>query len=219
VVVEGSRSLYISKLWRTNRRSSGVSWWGERPAWIRHLVYWALAFGTVAVTAFDKTTTAVTRNSSDVVSFAWLFIVGGLLAIMGLVFTLREWQQIGAARNFSRCLVLFTFFLGFMAAVLFYTRRWGVHIEACRTVGGLETCQGEASAQRILSMLAWHAANVVPVLDIPNSLEWTRPARSTNAVAEAGILIIRLWVAIGILAVLKRVWDKWQPESSPTDAR
>jgi hypothetical protein len=196
-----------------------VSWWGERPAWIRHLVYWTLASGLVAVTAFDKTTTAVNHSSDAVAGFAWFFIVGGLLAIMGLLFTLREWPQLSPARNISRCLVLFTFFLGFMAAVLFFTRRWGVHIEACRTVGGLETCQGEASAQRILSMLAWHAANVVPVLDIPNSLEWTRPARSTNALVEAGILIVRLWVAIGILAVLKRVWDKWQPESSTTDAR
>src|SRR5262245_18677582 len=45
--------------------------------------------------------------------------------------------------------------------------RVGVHIEACRTVGELETCQGQASAQQVLGMLAWHAANVVPGLDIP----------------------------------------------------
>ena len=60
-------------------------------------------------------------------------------------------------------------------------------------------------------MLAWHAANVVPVLDIPHSLEWHRPARSANAVVGASILALRLWVAIGILAVLKRLWDKWGP--------
>jgi hypothetical protein len=217
--MEDSPSPYVSWLWRTTKRPSGVSLWGERPTWIRHLVYWALAFGTVALTAFDRTTSAVTHSSSDVVSFAWLFIVGGIVAIMGLVFTLREWQQIGAVRNISRCLVLFTFFLGFMAGMLFYTRRWGVHIEACRTVGELETCQGQASAQQILSMLAWHASNVVPVLDIPHSLEWPRPARSTNAVVAAGILIIRLWVAIGILAVLKRLWDKWSGGTSPTVSR
>ena len=43
----------------------------------------------------------------------------------------------------------------------------GVHIEACRTVGELETCRGQASPRQVLGMLAWHAANVVPVLDIP----------------------------------------------------
>lgn len=57
-------------------------------------------------------------------------------------------------------------------------------------------------------MLAWHAANVVPVLDIPHSLEWHRPARSANAAVGASILALRLWVAIGVLAVLKRLWDK-----------
>jgi hypothetical protein len=45
-----------------------------------------------------------------------------------------------------------------------------VHIEACRTVGELETCR-QASPRQVLGMLAWHAANVVPVLDIPHSLE------------------------------------------------
>jgi hypothetical protein len=45
-------------------------------------------------------------------------------------------------------------------------------IEACRTVGELETCRGQASAQQVLGLLAWHAANVVPVLDITHSMEW-----------------------------------------------
>ena len=44
----------------------------------------------------------------------------------------------------------------------------GVHIEACRTVGELETCQDK----QVLGLLAWHAANVVPVLDITHSMEW-----------------------------------------------
>jgi len=63
-------------------------------------------------------------------------------------------------------------------------------------------------------MLAWHAANVVPVLDITHSLEWPRPARSANAVVGASILALRLWVAIGILGVLKLLWDKWGPIGS-----
>ena len=46
---------------------------------------------------------------------------------------------------------------------------------------------------------------------ISHSLEWHRPARSANAVVGATILALRLWVAIGILAVLKRLWDKWGP--------
>jgi hypothetical protein len=63
-------------------------------------------------------------------------------------------------------------------------------------------------------MLAWHAANVVPVLDITNTLGWHRSARSTNAAVGASIFVIRLWVAIGILGVLKLLWDKWGPSAS-----
>jgi hypothetical protein len=97
--------------------------------------------------------------------------------------------------------------------VSFYARRWGVHVEACRTAGELETCSGQASARRLLGLLAWHAANVVPVLDITDSLESQRPARSDHAAVGAAILLVRLWVAVGILAVLKRLWDKWGPGS------
>jgi hypothetical protein len=197
-----------------------VSKWGERPTWVRHAVYWAIALGIIALTAFDGTTSAVSASSGDVESLAWFVTIGLVLAIMGLVFTLTEWEQIGAARNISRSLVLFTFLLGFVAVVLFYARRWGVHIEACRTAGELETCQGQASARQVLGLLSWHAANVVPVLDITHSMEWPRPARSTDAVVGASILVVRLWVAIGILGVLKRLWDKWGPGGSrPTVSR
>ena len=119
----------------------------------------------------------------------------------------------GAARRGAEHFALpsdFTCLLSFVAIVLFEARRWG-RIETCRTVGELETCRGQASPRQVLGMLAWHAANVVPVLDIPHSLEWHRPARSANAVVGASILALRLWVAIGILAVLKRLWDKWGP--------
>jgi hypothetical protein len=64
---------------------------------------------------------------------------------VGLVVTLRQWEQVGVAVTISRSLALFAGLLGFVAAVLFYARRWGVHIEACHTVGELETCQGQAS--------------------------------------------------------------------------
>jgi hypothetical protein len=219
-VVEGSPPPFVSRLWRTSKRRSGVSWWGERPTWIRHVVYWAIALGVTALTAFDSTSAVPARSTDELAFLAWVVGVGGVLAIMGLVFTLTEWEQIGVARNISRSLVLFTFLLGFVAAVLFYARRWGVHIEACRMVSELETCQGQASARQVLGLLSWHAANVVPVLDITHSMEWPRPARSTDAVVGASILVVRLWIAIGILGVLKRLWDKWGPGGSrPTVSR
>ena len=211
---------YVSWLWRTSRRPSGVSWWGERSVWIRHPVYWAFALGVISLTAFDGTTGAAPPHSGDLVFLAWLVVFVIIVAIIFLVFTLREWEQVGALRTTSRSLVLFISLLGFVAVVLFYARRWGVHIEACRTVGEVETCHGQASPQQVLGMLAWHAANVVPGLDITHSLEWQRPARSAHAVVGASVLAVRLWVAIGILGVLKLLWDKWGPVgSSPTVSR
>jgi hypothetical protein len=173
----------------------------------------------ISLTAFDGTVGTVPVGSSDpavFVAFGFIFII---LAGMGLFFVYLESGQLSAARTLSRSLVLFTFILGTLAAFLFFARRMGVHIEACRTVREVETCQGQASPRQVLGMLAWHAANVVPALDITHSLEWSRPARSAHAVVAASILTVRLWLAIGILAVLKRLWDKWSGGTSPTVSR
>jgi hypothetical protein len=179
-----------------------------------------IALGVICLTAFDGSTAPGSAPSTSGAEFfawfGWLVVVVILFAIMGLVSTLRGWEQLGAARTTSRSLVLFTCLLGFVAVALFYARRWGVHIEACRTVGELETCGGPASPQQVLGMLVWHAANVVPVLDITNSLEWHRPARSADPIVGTSVIALRLWVAIGILGVLKRLWDKReQGGSSP----
>jgi hypothetical protein len=180
----------------------------------RHVVGWVIVLGLLSISAFDRTTTAAHGDVETFVWLVWVIVAVIALAMVYLVRTLRNWEQLGAAQTISRSLLIFSFLLGFLAWGLFEARRWGVHIEACGTVGELETCQGQASPRQVLGMLAWHAANVVPVLDITHSLEWHRPARSADAVVGAGILTIRLWVAIGILAVLKRLWDKWGPGGS-----
>ena len=57
-------------------------------------------------------------------------------------------------------------------------------IEACRTVGELETCRGQASPRQVLGMLAWHVANVVPVLDSPT--HWNGIARPALPMPSSG---------------------------------
>lgn len=130
-------------------------WWHKRSAWIRHSVYWAIALVLIALVSIDQTTAPASAPSDEVAFiawFAWLVVVVILIAIAGLLSTLRKWEQLGAARTTSRCLVIFTCLLGFVAIVLFEARRWGVHIEACRTVGELETCPGAS----IAAAGAWH---------------------------------------------------------------
>ena len=66
-------------------------------------------------------------------------------------------------------------------------------------------------------MLAWQAADVVPVLKITDSFAWDQPARSESPVVGAAIVIIRLWLAIGVLAIVKRIWDGWGAASREQD--
>ena len=114
-----------------------------------------------------------------------------------------------ARRGLPRA-AIFTCLLGFVAIVLFEARRWGVHRGLPH--GGRA---GDLPGASIATAGAWHVGlargqrGAGP--GYPHSLEWHRPARSANAVVGATILALRLWVAIGILAVLKRPWDEWGP--------
>ncbi|MGH2703214.1 MAG: hypothetical protein ACRDJT_11050 [Actinomycetota bacterium] len=203
-------------------RESGVSWWGERPTWARHVTYWVVALGLLSPTMFDADEGPTTASNDDLLTFAW-FVMGILaIAVAALIFTLREWNSVGLVRTVSRSLVLFTFILGFAASWLYFARRFGVEINACRLIAEQEICRDQASPQQVLGMLSWQAADVVPVLQITDSFGWDRPARSESTVVGAAVVIIRLWLAIGVLAIVKRIWDGWGATSStisPTPTR
>ena len=208
-----TREAEISWLHQSDRES-GVSWWGERPTWARHVTYWVIALGLLSLSLFEADAGPPIESNDDLASFVW--IVMGILAIAvaSLIFTLREWNSVGLLRTVSRSLLLFTFILGFAAGWLFFARGFGVEIDACWLLEGQETCGGQASPQQVLGMLAWQAADVVPVLQINESFGWDRPARSESPVVGAAVVIIRLWLAIGVLAIVKRIWDGWGATSS-----
>lgn len=208
-----TREAEISWLHQSGRES-GVSWWGERPTWARHVTYWVVALGLLSLSLFDGDAGPTIASNDDLLTFVW--IVMGILAVAvaALIFTLREWNSVGLLRTVSRSLVLFTFILGFAASWLFFARGFGVEIDACRLLEGQETCRGQASPQQVLGMLGWQAADVVPVLQITESFGWDRPARSESSVVGAAVVIIRLWLAIGVLAIVKRIWDGWGAPSS-----
>ena len=79
-----------------------IDWLHSRPAWIRHSVYWAFALGVIALCAFDVTTAAPSDDSSG--KGAFILLVGLVVvvigfALAGLLLTLRQWEQVGAART------------------------------------------------------------------------------------------------------------------------
>jgi len=133
---------------------------GKAVCWTRHSVYWAIALVLILPWSPLTDTTPAPAQSTrwrSIAWFAWLVVAVILIAIAGLPV---HAPAMGAARRRadpSRCLVVSLALLGFVAIVLFEARRWGVHIEACHTVGELETCQGQASTAAGAWQLAWHA--------------------------------------------------------------
>lgn len=206
-----TQSPFGSFLHRSGQRPSGVSWWGERPTWVRHVIYWVIALALLSATAFDNEPRDVAKGT-DLTALLWALVMILVVAVMALVFVLKEWEDVGLLRTTSRSLVLFTMVLGLSAVALVYlTGSGGVEITACRVEGEQEACSGQGSPRDILGMLAWQAADVVPILRVTDSFEWERPARSESAVVGAVIMMIRLWVAVGVLAIIKRLWDRWGP--------
>jgi hypothetical protein len=217
-VTRTEKEPFVSWLHRSSR-DSGVSWWGERPTWVRHLGYWLLALLLLSPAVLDDEAGEIPTTSDDLVALLWFIICLLAVAVVVLISMLREWEDVGILRTVSRSLVLFTLVLAISAIALFYLRGSGVEIKGCDVVDQGEVCSELASPRQTVGMLAWHAADVVPVLKITDSFGWERPARSDSIVAGAAIVMIRLWVAVGVLAIVKRVWDRWGPARSATEPR
>jgi hypothetical protein len=204
---------FISLLHYSSESPDGFSWWGRRPAWVRHTTYWIIALALLSVTVFvDEAQDVATDVDLLTTASGYGLFIFLLIAVMALVATLTELDDVGIPRTISRSLVLLAMVLGLSALALSYLTGTGsVEITACRVEGEIEVCSGQASPRAHLGMLAWQAADVVPVLRITDSFEWERPARSDSLVAGAVIMMTRLWVAVGVLAIIKRLWDKWGP--------
>jgi hypothetical protein len=195
----------------------------------RHGFYWGLAVAFVALAlsnvnllSFWPVTAKPAHRNWDFILFWSIAGIVVFLAVVGLVVTVRELNHVGWRRTASRSVVLIAIALGVAAVVLYQAQRMGVHIQSCYMdlQHKKEVCTPLSSERHVFGMLAWHGSNVVPVLDIPKSLGWTRPARSSSRTVLLIILAVRLWVAIGLLAVIKRLWDKWSgvtPSAQPAD--
>jgi hypothetical protein len=209
---------FISWLHYSSQSPDGLSWWGRRRDWVRHVTYWVIALALLSVTAFDDEARDVATDE-DLTALLWVLVIFLLIAVMALVATLIEWEDAGIPRTISRSLVLFATVLGMSAVALYYlTGSGNVEITVCRVEGESEVCSGQASPRATLGMLAWQAADVVPVLRITDSFEWDRPARSDSVVVGSAIMMVRLWVAVGVLAIIKRLWDRWGPSREEADS-
>jgi len=216
---DGQESRFLKRTWAAVTLQKDC-WWEREVSnpWVRHGIYWVIAGAFIVWAAANINPWPVAgRPQHRDWDFAGFWLVAGVvvfLAVVGLVLTIRQLEHAHWPRTISRSLVLITFALGVAAVTLYQAQRMGLHIESCAMVGKNEHCGGVASERHVFGMLAWQGANVVPVLDIPKSTGWSDPARSSDPVVIGIILAVRLWVAIGLLAVIKRLWDKWSVGSS-----
>jgi hypothetical protein len=223
VIFRSALQLYRSVIFQLALKL--YHWQREWKAHTRHIGYWLIAGSLIAWAVSNKNPWSPVNTAPrhrDWTSF-WFWSIAAIvvfLAVVGLVLTIQGLNRVGPGRTVSRSVVLIAFALGVAAVTLYQAQRMGVHIESCAMVGNKEHCGGVASERHVFGMLAWQGANVVPVLDIPKSTGWTRPAWSSDPVVIAIILLVRLWVAIGLLAVIKHLWDKWSagPSSQPPTA-
>jgi hypothetical protein len=219
---DAAQPSFPKRLWATVTLEKDC-WWERKVSnsWVRHGIYWVIAGLLIAwaATNINPLWNVGNRPQDRNWDFVWAWLVAGVvifLAVVGLVITIRQLEHAKWKRTVSRSLVLITFALGVASVTLYQASLMGVHIQSCAMVGAKEHCGGNASERHVFGMLAWQAANVVPVLDIPKSTGWSRPARSSDPLVIGIILLVRLWVAIGLLAVIKRLWDKWSVGRRPT---
>lgn len=203
-----SEREFTSYLHRSLHRESGLSWWGERPLWLRHAVYWLLSGGFFALLVLDDTP-EVASEGADAAPLIWFGVAFLATAVPALGFTLWEWQTAGVLRTISRSLVLFVMLLAVAGALVSASHQLGVDVAQCRSTRNGEVCSGQASPRQIVGMLSWNALDVLPVLKMTESFDWERPARSESIVVRATVVIVRLWTAIGVLGVVKLLWDSW----------
>jgi hypothetical protein len=189
---------YVSWLWETSSRRSGVSWWGERPPWVRHLVYWIIALAILAISVFDRREPSTDSDGSlgGAAIILWFF---GIMIIAGVVAIVREWDYVPVLRSLSRLVVVLVLLIGILALLL-------VILEADITEPATRRA---ASPHVIVDLLSWNAAAVVPGLEIPESLGWDQPGSSSDPLAGAAVIIVRAFVAVILLAGVKRLWDQW----------
>lgn len=191
---------HVSWLWATTSRPSGASWWGERPALLRHSTYWLLALGLPALAVFDTSKGATTQDKSAG-GAALVVSVVGLTMLMAVTAIFREWDLISTPRSVSRVLVLLAFLLG---ALTFLLVRLQADVAAPATRGWA-----------VLALLLWNVADVVPVVGLPDALGWAPPESPGGLVVGGSVVVVRAFVAVVLLAAVKKLWQRWLDFEQP----
>lgn len=194
---------YVSWIHQVDTRESGRSWWGERPGWIRHLAYWAVAATLVAVSLFDQDPIVADRERSyrGAAAIAILFGVG---IVFGAIAILRETNQLPAWRTLSRLAVTLAALIGVLAGILQVLR------------ADIVPRTGELTPRVIVEFLSWNVADAVPALKIPDSFGWTPPATSHDVYAGIATLLVRGFVVFIVLVSIKKLWDRVMTDVPPT---
>lgn len=190
----------ISPVHRVPSRPSGRSWWGERPDWLRHLVYWSAAIGLLVLGLSDDET-RVSNERPNLVPLIVLTLTALLALGYGAWAIRQDIDRLPPWRTTSRVLVLMTFVVGTASLIMVLVR---ADIDQCAGFG----CD-PATPRNLIGLFTWHAADVVPGLSIPEASHWAEPATPTDFTAGTAIVFVRLFTVGVLLASAKRLWDRF----------
>lgn len=203
---------YVSWLHENSTHPSGVSWWGRRPDWLRHLVYWVPAMLLLlAAYADSEASPRPDRQTGGVVMVLW---IAGVMLALGTFAIVKEAVHIGFLRGASRVLVALAMLIGVLVLAL-----QGLRVTASTCpVGTDERCDlvsepAQAAPREILETLLRNSADIVPVLDVPQSTGWWRPSTSLDPSFATGIMMVRLYVLVVLLGWVADFWRRISKDS------
>jgi len=90
--------------------------------------------------------------------------------------------------------------VSFAGLLAFLTRhRWGVHVTG-------QTSNATARRDAATTYVLWHAADLVPGLDIPHTVHWKLRHDFTDHYSGGLLLALKLFIAIPVLRTVATLW-------------
>lgn len=152
-------------------------------------------------------------GSDGFAQFSMLFItVGAVATLLGLTEFWRYW--VPAAHRETRSPVLIVADTTVMLLVLTISFGGLASVFEAHEVVRVEPAVGEDPVWSMEVFFAWQFWDSIPELEVPATLSWDAPFKTTNA---GGGLFILLYKVLVILPVLAALTDLWRQRRQPAD--
>jgi len=198
----------IVRSWRLARRRSAVDrfsvWFGSLLSALGTVGLVTIAMsGPMLIATIRSSRPDVGLTSTLTLAVVFLFIVAQCVSATRTVWTeqgrahlRRALARIGAAASFLFPIALFINVLVLFALATSYLVAWGVASFA----------QDQPSNARVVAFYCWHFLDLVPLIDVPQTLHWSRPL--TYPDWRIGLLVLgfELTGVLPVIALIRVFW-------------